>query len=263
MDKTLSLSIVVLTQNEADNIKRCLDSISWCDDIVIIDDSTDATIVIAQRTVPKNHLRVIGSAVDTDFARLRNKGLQLAKHEWVLFLDADEAVSDALHKEMSVVLPETNRDGFYLKRRDFFLGSWLKYGETSGVMLLKLGKKSSGKWRRRVHEVWEMSGNRGLLNHPILHYPHPTVAEFVSRINRWTTLDAQEFIVIGKRVGFISIIAFPTAKFIRNYFMKLGFLDGMPGLIMAMLMSFHSFLTRAKLYQLQHKNSNGSYAVNT
>ena len=220
---------------------------------MIINDSSDATITVAQRTARKNHLRVIDSVVRIDFAQLRNKGLQLAKHEWVLFLDADEVVSSQLYDEIRQKLSQTSYDGFHLRRSDYFLGRWLKHGETGNMKLLKLGKKSKGAWHRPVHEVWEIGDNVGSLSASLLHYPHPTVAEFVSHINRWTTLDAQVFFENGQRASFITIIAFPIAKFTRNYYMKSGFLDGMPGLIMAIIMSFHSFLTRAKLYLLQNE----------
>lgn len=249
----LLLSVVILTRDEADNIARCLSSVSWCTDIILIDQSTDDTVKIAKRLISTNHLRIFPTDNATDFAQLRNFGLTKAKHEWVLFLDADEEVPEALYHEIQKTIP-TTYDGFFLKRRDFFLGKWLAYGETQNIQLLKLGKKSAGRWKRAVHETWNIEGAIGHLSQPLNHYPHPTVAEFISRINRWTTLDAQVFYDAGVRSTWWKVICYPVGKFVRNYFFKQGYRDGMPGLIMSLCMSFHSFLTRAKLYMLQSRN---------
>lgn len=253
MDKNSTISAVVLTHNEADNIDRCLRSLGWLDEIILIDNSTDETVKKAQQIVSKEKLRVIHSAENKDFSTLRNQGLKEAKSEWVLFIDADEEVSEKLQIEIKNTLQFPKQDAYYFKRNDFFLGKWLQYGETKNIKLLKLGKKTAGKWERRVHEVWKIKGPTGELIEPLYHYPHPTVVEFIARISRWTTLDAEEFYKHGVRSSFGKIIMYPVGKFIVNYFMKLGLLDGMPGLIMAICMSFHSFLTRAKLYLLQYK----------
>ncbi|RJR15668.1 glycosyltransferase family 2 protein [Candidatus Microgenomates bacterium] len=250
----LDLSIIILTQNESSSIERCLNSIRWCDDIILIDNSSDDTLHKAHKLLSKNQLRVFRKSEAHDFAALRNFGLKKAKHEWILFLDADEEVSQKLCKELdSRLLGNDNRvNGYYLKRKDYFLGKWLRHGETGNIKLLKLGKKSAGVWQRRVHETWQINGSIQELTSPLLHYPHPTTSEFLSHINRWTTLDAQEFYAQGRRVSFWEIVAYPTGKFLQNYLIKLGFLDGMPGLILALMMSFHSFLTRAKLYLLEN-----------
>lgn len=252
MDKNSTISAVVLTHNEADNIDRCLRSLLWVDEIILIDNSTDETVKKAQQILSKEKLRVIHSTENKDFSVLRNQGLKEAKSEWVFFVDADEEVSEKLQTEIKKLL-SSKQDAYYLKRNDFFLGKWLQYGETKNIQLLKLGKKTVGKWQRRVHEVWKIKGDIGVVTQPLFHYPHPTIAEFIERINRWTTLDAEEFYKKGIRSSFWKIIFYPEAKFIFNYFIKLGFLDGMPGLIMAICMSFHSFLTRAKLYLLENK----------
>lgn len=257
----IPLSVVILTQNEVDNIERCLNSIAWSDDVIIIDDSSDSTVALAKKKLSASQLRVFTIKNSDNFAMLRNIGLEKAKHEWVLFLDADEEVSESLMQEIQKKLHDcasiTSKNtytGFYLRRKDFFLGRWLKFGETGDIKLLKLGKKTAGKWNRRVHEVWDIKGLITELDDPLLHYPHPTISEFLTRINRWTDLDAQAFFEQGVRSSWWKIIAYPKAKFIRNYIVKQGFRDGMPGLIMSLMMSFHSFLTRAKLYKLQIKS---------
>ena len=223
----------------------------WCDDIILFDDSEDETVSVAKKSIPKSQLRVVKTSDNSNFAQLRNDALLLVRNEWVLFLDGDEEVPGNLQKEIRTKLGFTKYSGFYLKRNDHFLGTWLKWGETGTIQLLKLGKKSAGVWRRRVHEVWDIKRTTSMLQMPLHHYPHPSVAEFVSHINRWTTLDAQEFFENGNRSSFWKIVVYPIGKFVQNYLFRRGFRDGMPGLLLAILMSFHSFLTRAKLYLLQ------------
>lgn len=244
------LTVAILTKNNADSINRAIASVSWADEVILIDASTDETVILVEKLVPAKKLRVIRLAEEHDFAKLRNRALELAKYKWVLYLDADEEVSQNLKQEIETAIKDQETQGYSLSRQDFFLGRWLKFGETQNLLLLKLGRKNSGKWERRVHEVWRINGAVKTLKNPLLHYPHPTVGEFVARINRWTSLDAAEFYDSGGRSTFAKIIAYPAGKFLRNYFIKQGFRDGMPGLIFAVFMSFHSFLTRAKLYML-------------
>ncbi len=248
----IPLSIIVLTYNEVDSIQRCLKSISWCKDIVLIDNSTDSTLKIASKIIPHKYLQIIKDTTVDDFAKLRNTGLKLDTNDWVLFIDEDEVVTPQLHMEIVNKLLVTSASGFFIRRHDFFLGKRLQYGETGSIKLLKLGRKDKGKWVRSVHETWVLQGKVDTLDVPILHYPHPSIQEFIEHIDRWTTLDAFVFNSQGNTSSFLKIIIYPIAKFVQNYIYRFGFLDGMPGLIMALCMSFHSFLTRAKLYFLKH-----------
>lgn len=243
------ISAVVLTKNEEENIGECLESLKWCDEIIVIDDeSGDKTCQIAKKLQAK----VFTRALNLDYAAQRNYGLQKAQGDWVLFVDADERVDEDLRAEIKEAVEDPNFSGYFVKRTDFMFGRWLNHGETADVRLLRLARKGTGEWVRPVHEVWKITGTTGYLETPLLHYPHPQVAEFLGKINLYTTLDAQEFYKQGiRRVGTASIIFYPVGKFLRNYFLKLGFLDGTAGFMMAMMMSFHSFLTRGKLWLLE------------
>ncbi len=246
-----NLSIVILSRNEEDNIVRCLTSVKWCNDIVLIDSSEDKTVKLAHKTLHPKQLRIIQNQVTDDFALLRNLGLKVVKHDWVLFLDADEIVSEKLKQEISEKIKINRVNGYFLKRNDYFLGRWLRFGETGDLNLLKLGKKINGTWQRKVHEFWKISGKIDYLQNSLQHFPHPSIAEFIHRVNRWTDLDEQEFYNQTIKSNWWKIIIYPLGKFFRNYIWKQGFRDGMPGLIMAIIMSFHSFLTRAKLFMIQ------------
>ena len=252
------ISAVVLAKNEEKNIKECFKNLLWCDEIIVIDDnSEDRTIEIAKGL----GATVFGHPLNNDFSEQRNFGLSKAKNEWVLFIDADERVTSLLRDEIKDQIslrPELRArakikdsyDGFYIKRRDFMWGRELKHGETGNIKLLRLARKDAGDWEGKVHEEWKIKGKIRELENPILHYPHRTITEFLKKINFYTDIRAKELYEKGVKVNFFSIIAYPKAKFFVNYFLKLGFLDGMPGLLVAFLMSFHSFLVRGKLWMI-------------
>ncbi|MBI3559374.1 glycosyltransferase family 2 protein [Candidatus Gottesmanbacteria bacterium] len=179
----------------------------------------------------------------TDFAAERNKLLAKAKTEWVLFVDLDEEISPELEREIREIGENQGYQGYRIKRRDWFMGRWLKYGETGNIKLLRLGKKGAGVWKRKVNEVWEI-WNVGEFRGKLLHYPHKNIAEFIKKINFYSDLDIGEF---GGFRGFGLIK--PVAKFFLNYFLKLGFLDGFPGFVMAFMMSFQSLVVRVKQFE--------------
>lgn len=247
----MNLSAVILTKNEARNIKDCIEALSFCDEIVVIDDySDDGTVRIAKKLGAIVYKRLLNN----DFADQRNYGLSKARGKWVLFVDADERVPEALASEITNYKLQISNEivGLKIKRQDYMWGKALRHGETASVKLLRLAKRSSGKWVRSVHENWEIEGKTYTLSHPIFHYPHPTLREFIADINTFSTLHAQANKEEGKKSNLIKIIIFPIAKFLHNYFVRLGFLDGIQGFMMASVMSFHSFLAWSKLWFSQN-----------
>ncbi len=130
----------------------------------------------------------------------------------------------------------------------------MRYGETGSIKLLRLAKKDSGIWEGKVHERWKVKGKVWELKNPLLHCPHQTISEFLSEINFYSTIRTQELFDQGVKTSVWQIIIYPLGKFIQNYFFKRGFLDGIPGFVVATIMSFHSFLVRGKLWQLWEKN---------
>lgn len=241
------ISAVVLTKNEENNIERCLKSLKWIDEIIVIDDySNDFTIRKIKKTMKS--VKIYKRCLDNNFAAQRNFGLSRSKGEWVLFLDADESISKFLKREILVAIKTKTIDGYFIGRRDFFMGKELKYGEMGNIKLLRLARRKSGIWNRKVHEYWNIKGNIGELNYPVLHYPHQVFAEFVDDINVYSTIHAEENKKEKKKSNLFKIIFYPSGKFVVNYFFKLGFLDGTQGLIMATMMSFHSFLAWSKVW---------------
>lgn len=275
------LSVVVLAKNEEGEIGECLDTLKWAEELVVInDESTDKTLSIIENLKSKNSsyaeasedkakLNVFTRGLKGDFSGQRNFALRQvttpssirgAQGNWILFVDADERVTPELRAEIQSTISKAclckinhgslTINGFYLKREDTIFGRKLKHGETANVKLLRLGRKSAGKWEGKVHETWKIMGKVGELENPLEHYPHKTISDFLEKINDYSTLRARELFDNEITTNLFEIIAYPTGKFFQNYLLRLGFLDKMPGFIVAILMSFHSFLVRSKLYLL-------------
>src|SRR5579885_2432976 len=167
----MKLSCVILAKNEEKNIKECIESVFFCNEILVIDDeSTDNTGSIAKKLGAK----VIVHPLHNDFAKQRNFAMSQASGDWILFVDADERVSPALKKEILTVISQTNpqNHGYYIKRIDNMWGKFLQYGETGNLYLLRLAQKGQGVWYGKVHENWIATGKSDTLQHPLLHYPH-------------------------------------------------------------------------------------------
>ena len=173
-----------------------------------------------------------------DFAKERNLLLGSAKAEWVLFIDSDETLSKELVNEISHLDPE-GYNGFYLKRKIRFLGK-----EIGQDRVLRLARKNSGKWVRKVHETWEIKGNVGTLQNYIIHNTAGDLAGYIGKINRYSSIHAEENLRERKKSGLFKIVFFPKMKFIQNILNGRGF-------VFSMLQSFHSFLGWAKQWELQ------------
>ena len=248
----MNISAVILTKNEEGNIAECLHGLNFCDEIIVVDDgSYDKTVEIARGLGAK----VFARSLNGDFAGQRNFGLEKAVNKWVLFIDADERVSKELKDEIEKEVSMLNNYylGYLFKRDDYIFGKKLNFGETASVRLLRLARKSAGKWARSVHEVWEVQGRTKTLKNPLKHYPHQTLREFIKDINFQSDLHALANQKEDKNSNLARIVFWPKGKFLYNYLFKLGFLDGTEGFVLALMMSFHSFLSWSKLWIIQRK----------
>lgn len=193
----------------------------------------------------------------TDFAAARNRELAKAKTDWVLFVDQDEKITPALKQEIQQAISRMPYafDAYSIPRLDTFMGRKLRHGETGGARFVRLARRDYGRWVRPVHEVWQGSGKIGRLQYPILHLSHPSISTFLNKIDRYSTIDAEYRYCEGIKSSLWKIWLYPLAKFKYNYIFRLGFLDAVPGLILAIMMSFHSYLTWTKLFLLQQKKA--------
>ncbi|QQS38544.1 glycosyltransferase family 2 protein [Candidatus Woesebacteria bacterium] len=244
-----NLSAIILTNNSYTTLKDCLASVSFCDEIIVIDDfSSDQSVNLARKMGGIVYER----ALNNNFSSQRNYGLSKAKGEWILFVDADEVVDKRLRHEILDSLCKPY-DGYLIKRVNFFGNKKMLHGEVGNACFVRLAKKNKGKWTRNVHETWEIQGEVGILKYPILHYPDYSISSTLAKIDKYSSLHAQANKKEGKTSSLTKIVIFPLVKFINNYFFKLGFLDGIEGFIICYTMSFHSFLSWSRLW-LNQKN---------
>lgn len=244
------LTVIILTKNEEKNIEACLETLSFADEKLLIDDfSTDKTVFLAKRL----GVKILRHESKGDFSSARNWAMLKAKYEWILFVDADERVSSNLAEEIKKAISKNEYDGYFIRRIDTMWRRKLMHGDTGNTYILRLGKKNQGQWTGRVHEIWSIEGKIGYLDHSLDHYPHPTVGEFLETINYYSDLRAKELYDAGVKSSWWEILLYTKAKYIKLYIIKLGFLDGVPGMMHALIMSFYSFLVRGKLYQLWRK----------
>jgi len=245
------ISTVILTKNEEKSLAKCIESVSFSQEILIIDNgSQDKTISIAQ----KYATRIIEMSEKFSYSELRNRGLLEAKNNWVLFIDADERVSDELKNEILMISNNRKYAGYYIKRRDHWWGETLRFGEVRHAYssgFIRIIQKDAGFWNGVVHEVFQTNKKIGRLDGYLEHYPHPSLKEFISDINEYSSRRAGELFSQGKPSSIVEIISVPLIKFCYTYFIQMGFLDGQPGFVYSFLMSFHSFLVRSKLYMMK------------
>lgn len=243
------LTIAIIAKNEEKNINKALSSASFADETIVIDNkSTDNTVKAANKFSPK-----IFSNNSNSFSDLRNQALEESSNDWVFFLDADEFITDDLRESILKNIGASDFLSFRVKRRDFFMGKYLKHGEVQKEYnhgIVRLVKKNSGKFEGLVHESWCGKGTIGALQGFLDHNSHESIAEFLNKINYYSSIRAKEMSSKGERFNILKLLFFPFGKFIYTYFIKLGFLDGPQGFIYSFMMSFHSFLVRAKLASL-------------
>ena len=188
----------------------------------------------------KPEIIILNKSGITDFAKERNLLLKKSKSKWVFFIDTDEVVTKELKSEI-VNLDPKDFNGFYIKRKIIFLGKYI--GEDK---VLRLGKKNSGKWERKIHETWKIKGKTKTLSNHLIHNTAGNLHSYIEKMNKYSDLHAEENIHEGKKSSLFKIIFYPKAKFVQNLFQGRG-------CIFSMLQSFHSFLGWAKQWELQRK----------
>lgn len=248
------ISTVVITKNNENKIKDCLESVkSLSGEILVIDGgSTDKTVEVARRY----GARII-KQVGRGYSDWRNQGLKNAKGEWIFYLDSDERVSPELAREIElrVTSHESRTFAYAIPRKNIILGREMMHGGWWPDYVKRLFKKSAlQKWVGDLHEEPVFNGNMELLKSPILHLKHDNLSEMVEKTNQWSAIEAKLLLDAGhpKMVWwrFWRII---KTEFFYRFFVKLGFLDGPEGVIYALYQTWSRFITYAKLWEMQRK----------
>jgi len=244
----VEVSALVIAHNEEKNIARCLNSLSWADEIVLVDaGSQDGTVRVA-----KEYTQRIYSHPWEGFVAQRNWALEQAQHQWVLFLDADEVISPRLREEIEALKAQGvgEHRGFEIPRKSFYLGDWVNYCGWYPNYQLRLFDRNRGRWiGGMVHERVEVEGRVGRLKGEILHYPYPDLSSHLQRIDDYSTLKAEDLYLQGKRSHPWDLLFRPFFKFLKMFFLRLGFLEGVRGLVISCLGAHYSFLSYAKLFE--------------
>ena len=250
----LPVSAVLITRNAADQLDECLASLAFADEILVVDSgSDDGSLEIAAR----HGARVI----DKDwmgFGRQKQYAVEQAKNDWVLCLDADERVSPELARSIALALVAPQAPVYRMARRNRFLGRWLSHGEGYPDWNLRLFDRKEARWSDDpVHEKVLYAVTPGTLDGDLLHESATDLADYLAKQNRYTSLAAGQLHANGRKAGLAVLVLSPVVRFVKFYVLRLGFLDGLPGLVHISIGCMSSFLKYAKLIELRRAKKNG------
>jgi len=251
------LSVVVLTKNEQDRLSRCLDSVKWADEIIVVDDeSSDRTVEIARGYTDKVFIK----KMDIE-GRHRNWAYNQAKNIWVLSLDADEIVTVELEEEIEKILSSGPREnGFTIPRRNYIGDFWVRYGGWYPSPQLKLFRKDKFHYEEvGVHPRAFMDAPCGHLKSDIIHYSYKNIADFLNKLNNQTTREAEKWFTQNKPMCLGRFIWRTLDRFIRTYIGRKGYRDGFMGFVVAFFAGLYQFLSYLKYREIV-KNKKASHA---
>src|SRR6185369_15675039 len=246
------LSVAIITLNAVSQLEACLESVRFAEEIVVVDSgSSDGTQALAEqygaRVIQQEWL---GFGPQKQFA------VQAASHDWVLCLDADERVTPALQAAIENALGKPSAAAFRFPRCNRFLGRYLKHGEGYPDWSLRLFDRRQARWSGdAVHEKVEADCAVGELQADLLHDSAESLASYLTKQNRYTTLAAEMALAAGKRASFGRIALSPVVRFVKFYFVRQGFRDGLPGLIHIAIGCFNSMMKYSKMLERQNANA--------
>lgn len=248
---TQLLSVVIITLNEEVALPKCLDSTCFADDIIVVDSgSNDATVSIAQQY----GARVINQSW-LGYGRQKHFAVEQARHDWVLCVDADEYLSTALQQNIKNVLRQPKYQAYKMPRRNRFMGRWLRHGEGYPDFSLRLFNRQSAQWGlQSVHEIVETDQTVGTLLGDLMHDSAESTQHYMQKQDRYTTLQAQQLYSQGKRASWYKLFLNPMIRFVKFYFIRLGFLDGYAGLCHITIGCSNTYQKYAKLRKIQQEN---------
>ncbi len=244
----VKISAVIITLNEEQNIERCLKSLQWVDEIVVVDSgSQDRTIEICQQYGVK-----IVQTKWQGFGKTKQFAILQARHDWILSIDADEEVTSALKERLEKVLQNAEpRVAYRIKRQSFYLNRRIKFSGWQNDYPLRLFNRKFGRFNELpVHESIIFNGEIRRIHEPLNHYPYPTISSHIQKMDRYTNLSALESKQSSSLLGSLMRALF---RFVKMYFLKAGFLDGKVGFILCFNSAFGIYLKYIKLWEKRQK----------
>lgn len=245
------LTATIITLNEADHIEPALESVSWAEEIIVVDaGSTDGTVELARRFTGRVYTRAWPGYIEQ-----KNHAASLATHDWILSLDADERVTPALRDEIRALLVSAPPcAGYRVPRISHYLGRWIRSTDWYPDYQLRLYDRRRARWSGRyVHESVAAEGPVHRLRGDLQHYPYRDVSHHLATIDRYSSLWARQAGEDGRRAGPGDLLLHPPAAFLRNYVARGGWRDGMPGLIVSLLNSYYVLVKLIKLWDAHRR----------
>lgn len=240
----MRITATIITLNEERNIARAIESLRCCDEIVVVDSgSTDRTVELAEK---------LGARVLEEgwrgYAGQKNRAAEASSNDWILSIDADEALSEALEAEIWQVKKHGPKyDAYTMPRLAQYLGKWILHSGWYPDRKVRLFDRRKAKWSGDfVHESVVVEGAVGHLEENLLHFTCDSLSEHLRTLDRYTTLAAEEIVESGKNISLVKLLADPPWTFLRSYVVQRGFLDGFEGLVIAYMASVYTFLKYAK-----------------
>jgi glycosyltransferase involved in cell wall biosynthesis len=247
MSGTNGLSVIIITQNEEANIRDCLDSVLWTDEIIVVDSgSTDRTADICKQKGVRVHVHDWPG-----FGKQKNRALGYATKDWVLSLDADERVTPELRAEILGAMKAAKHNAFYLPRLSQFCGKFVRHSGWYPDYVLRLFKRGTGRFTDDlVHETVVLEGTPGKLASPLVHYSYRTADDVERKVEHYSTSAAQQMFQAGRRATWLDAPLRGGWAFLRTYLLRLGLLDGGTGLAVARMNARTTYLKYRKLREL-------------
>ena len=243
------VTATVITLNEEAHIEAAIRSLAWADEIVVVDaGSTDGTVRLAEATGARVVTRAWTGWIDQ-----KNHAAQLASHDWIFSLDADERVPPELVIELRALLAgDPALGGYRMPRVSFYLGRWIRTTDFYPDYQTRLYDRRRARWRGQyVHESVGVDGPVGTLTQELQHFSFDSLADHIDRLNRYSTLAARQMYENGRRTSTLMLVAHPMAAFVRNYLLRRGIVDGGTGLMLSLVNAYGVFLKLAKLWERQ------------
>ena len=253
------LSVIIITLNEGTNIRACLESVAWADEIIVVDaQSDDETEAICREFTDKVFVRSWpGYAAQKEFA------LQQSTSSWVLNIDADERVHPELAEEIQQILnDETANDGYLIPRRSFFLSKWIRHcGWYPGYQLRLFRKAKTKVSQVHVHEGFLVDGSIGKLRGDIDHYSHPSLFQSLAKLDKYSSLEALDRFASRKRIRWYDFFLHPLSNFLLKYVRQKGFLEGMHGFLLSWISALLKMVLYMKMWRLQKQAASSIQAA--
>ena len=244
----MMLSVIIIAKNEAGNMRDCIESVAWADEIVLVDSgSEDDTVNIARSM----GVRVYVHADWPGFGPQKNRALSYATGDWVLSIDADERVTPELRKEIEMAMQDPMAEGYYCPRLSQFIGKFIHHSGWYPDYVLRLFRRNAGKFSDSlVHEIVRLDGKTARLKNPLLHYSYLTQGDVERKVEQYSSAAAKQMHEAGKRAGLLSAILRGGWAFFRTYLLRLGILDGLAGFQIARMNARTTYLKYRKLVDL-------------